>query len=45
MDGMGEHPPLSEREILAIKLGSLKMESGNVFDGVTLSVDFLNTEI
>lgn len=45
MDEMGEYPPLSEQDIKAIKLGSLKLESGKVLDGVTLSVDFLNTEI
>ena len=45
MDEMGEYPPLSEQDIKAIKLGVLKLESGNVLDGVTLSVETLNTEI
>lgn len=43
MEEMGEYPALSDQDILAIKLRNLKMESGKVLDGVTLSVDFLNS--
>lgn len=38
---MGEHPPLSDEEIMAINLGRLRLESGLELDTATITAEFL----